>query len=133
ALVRLVPAAEIICLPAPSAFSLAAARLGWALQDVATISFCGRPLAALAPLLQPGSRILALSADAATPAAVATFLRERGFGRSRLHVSEALGGPRERIRTAIADADGLDNVNPLNLLAIEVVADPDARVIPLST
>jgi len=133
ALVRLVPAAEIICLPAPSAFSLAAARLGWALQDVATISFCGRPLAALAPLLQPGSRILALSADAATPAAVATFLRDRGFGPSPLYVLEALGGPRERIRATTADACALDSVDPLNLIAIEVVATPDARVIPLST
>ena len=79
-LARDVPAEERLCLPAPSAFSLACARLGWALQEVATISFCGRPLAALAPLLQPGARILALSADAGTPEAIAAFLRARGFG-----------------------------------------------------
>lgn len=132
-LVRIVPPTEIVCVPAPSAFSLAAARLGWALQETATISFCGRPLAALAPLLQPGSRILALSADAATPAGVAAFLRERGFGESWLHVLEALGGKRERIRTTVADDYSLDRVDPLNLVAIEVAAGPAARIIPLST
>src|ERR1700679_3492367 len=70
---------EMLCLPAPSAFSLACARLGWSLPDVATISFCGRPLAAVLPLLQPNARILALSADATTPAAVADLLCRNGF------------------------------------------------------
>jgi precorrin-6Y C5,15-methyltransferase (decarboxylating) len=128
-----VPPAEIMCVPAPSAFSLAAARLGWALQNTATISFCGRPLAALAPLLQPASRIFALSADETTPASVAEFLRERGFGVSRVYVLEALGGGRERIRATTADQYALDAVDALNLVAIEVVAGPDARLIPLST
>jgi precorrin-6Y C5,15-methyltransferase (decarboxylating) len=132
-LARMVPVEEIICLPAPSAFSLGCARLGWALQEVTTLSLCGRPLAALVPHLQPGERILALSADAATPAAVAALLRERGFGASRLHVLEALGGPRERLRTATADEYGPDGVNPLNLIAIEAAADPGAPVVPLSS
>ncbi|MBV9757656.1 MAG: precorrin-6y C5,15-methyltransferase (decarboxylating) subunit CbiE [Alphaproteobacteria bacterium] len=131
-LARAVPMAEILCIPARSAFSLAAARLGWALQDCATISFCGRPLAALAPLLQPGSRVLALSADAATPASLAGYLRERGFGPSRLHVLEALGGPRERIRSATADTFSIVDVHALNLVAIELSPGPGARVIPLS-
>lgn len=132
-LARAVPMAEMLCLPAPSAFSLAAARLGWALQDTATISFCGRPLDALAPLLQPGSRVLALSADAGTPANVAAHLCARGFGPSRLHVLQALGGPRERIRTATADDFSVGEVNPLNLVAIEAAAGPEAKIIPLAT
>jgi precorrin-6Y C5,15-methyltransferase (decarboxylating) len=127
-----VPVAETFCLPAPSAFSLACARLGWALQDAATISFCGRPLEPLAPLLQPGARILALSADAATPAALASFLRYRGFGPSVLYLLEALGGGNERQRSATADAFNFNDVQALNLVAIEVVAGPDARVIPLA-
>ena len=131
-LARDVPAAELLCLPAPSAFSLACARLGWALQEVATISFCGRPLAALAPLLQPGARILALSADAGTPAAIAAFLRDRGFGPTRLHVLEALGGPRERIRSTTAQDFAADEVAALNMVALEVTAGPGARVIPLA-
>jgi precorrin-6Y C5,15-methyltransferase (decarboxylating) len=131
-LANLVPPSETICVPAPSAFSLASARLGWAMQEVGTVSFCGRPLAAILPLLQPGARLLALSADASTPSAVAALLAANGFGPSVLHVLEALGGPRERIRTATASNGPPAGVGRLNLLAIEVVAGPDARVLPLS-
>ena len=94
-----VPAEETICIPAPSSLSLACALLGWALDDVATVSLCGRPIVTLAPWLQPKRRVLALSADATTPAAVARYLSARGFERSMLHVLEALGGPRERMRS----------------------------------
>ncbi len=73
-LARHVPAEETICVPAPSSLSLACARLGWPLDDVATISLCGRPIATLAPSLQPQRRLLVLSADATTPAALARYL-----------------------------------------------------------
>ncbi len=132
-LVRHVAAAETRCIPAPAAFTLACAALGWAMQDCETLSFCGRPLQALLPALQPGARILALSADATTPAAVAMLMDSRGFGPSRLHVLEALGGPHHRVRTAAAASFALDGVHPLNMLGIEVLAAPGARVIPLAT
>ena len=127
-----IPMDETLCLPAPSAFSLAGARLGWAMRQTATLSFCGRPMEPLAPLLQPGRKILALSADAATPAALARYLEARGFGPSRLHVLEALGGPRERIRSVTADSFTIDAIDALNLVAIEVVAGLGARIIPLT-
>ena len=66
-LLRHVPIEETLCLPAPSAFSLAAARLGWSLQDCATLSLHGRPLEAIIPHLQPGARLLALSWDGPRP------------------------------------------------------------------
>jgi precorrin-6B C5,15-methyltransferase / cobalt-precorrin-6B C5,C15-methyltransferase len=128
-----VPAEETICVPAPSSLSLACARLGWALDDIATVSLCGRPLETLAPSLQPKRRVLALSADATTPAAVARYLSARGFERSTLHVLEALGGPRERVRSTTADRFGFNDVEALNLIAIEVEASPGAKVIPLSS
>ena len=131
-LAGLVALEEIQTLPAPSAFSLACARLGWALQDTATISFCGRPLAAIAPLLQPGARILALSADAATPAQLAALLSASGFSPSRLHLLEALGGPSERIRTTTAQAGLPDDISPLNLVGVEVSALAGARILPLT-
>jgi precorrin-6Y C5,15-methyltransferase (decarboxylating) len=127
-----VPAEETLCIPAPSAFSLACARLGWALADLAALSLCGRPLATLIPHLQPDARLLVLSADATTPAAVARLLCARGFGGSRLHVLEALGGPRERMRMFAASGTLADDIDALNLLAIELVAEPDARVLPLA-
>ncbi|MBV9117769.1 MAG: precorrin-6y C5,15-methyltransferase (decarboxylating) subunit CbiE [Acetobacteraceae bacterium] len=132
ALARVVPVAETLTVPAPSAFSLACARLGWALQEVATLSFCGRPLEAILPRLQPNARILALSEDAATPAAILTLLRRHGFGRSVVHVMEALGGPRERVRRVLAHSDLPADINPLNLVAIEVVATRTARIVPLT-
>ena len=131
-LARHVPASETRCIPAPAAFTLACAALGWAMQDCEALSFCGRPLGALIPALQPGARVLALSADAGTPAAVSALMAERGFGPSRLHVLEALGGPQQRIRTSNAAGFALDAVHPLNMLGIEVVATAGAHVVPLA-
>jgi len=132
-LAALVDQGEMRCLPAPSAFALARARLGWSAQDVATISFCGRPIETVAGLLQPGGRVLALSADETTPGLIAALLRARGFGPSVMHVMEALGGQRERVRAVSADAFGLNDVHRLNLVAIEVHAGPEARIIPLAS
>jgi len=131
-LVTLVTSGEWRCLPQPSAFSLAAARLGWLQQDIKLVSLHGRSLGRLVPHLAGGARIFALSWDGRTPKVVADLLVERGFGSSRLTVLEALGGPRERVRTVAARVFDLDGIDPLNTIAIEVVAEPDARVLGLT-
>ncbi len=125
-LARLVAEDEMRCFPQPSAFALATARLGWAFQDCAALSLCGRPIETLVPALQPGARVLALSADAATPGAVAALLGRRGIGASRIIVLEAMGGPRERIRAARADGFDIADIDALNTLAIEVAGQGDA-------
>jgi len=132
-LAQAVPAEEILCLPAPSAFSLAAARLAWSLPDLACVTLCGRPLEALAPHLQPGRRLLVLSADETTPGKVAAYLTGRGFGDSQIHLLEALGGPAERWRQTRAKNFWIPDANRLNLLGIELAAAPEARVIPLAS
>ncbi|RUU73880.1 precorrin-6y C5,15-methyltransferase (decarboxylating) subunit CbiE [Mesorhizobium sp. M7A.F.Ca.MR.362.00.0.0] len=132
-LARKVKQQEMHVIPAPSAVSLAAARLGWALQDIETVSLHGRPLDLIRPLLQPRARILALTSDAEAPAAIARLLTELDFGASRLTILEALGGPSEDHHTIRADAFDLENINPLNVLAIEVESGPDARVLPLTS
>jgi precorrin-6Y C5,15-methyltransferase (decarboxylating) len=129
-LARAVPMAEMMCLPAPSAFSLACARLGWALPEVETISFCGRPLEAVRPLLQPGARVLALSADHTTPAALAELLTRWGFGETRITVLEALGGPDEDSFTFKALKSIHDPVARLNLMALEVAGGPALPMAP---
>jgi precorrin-6Y C5,15-methyltransferase (decarboxylating) len=131
-LARHISADEILCLPQPSAFSLAAARLGWAQQDCVLATLHGRPLERIAPLLQPGARILVLSWDERTPGALADLLVRRHMGASRLTVCEAMGGPRERLRSVTAAAFALDDIAALNTIALEVVADPGARVRPLT-
>ena len=128
-LLRHVPAAETLIIPAPSSFALAAARLGWALQDVACLSCCGRPVEALRPYLHEGARLLVLCADASTPAAVATLLRSHGFVASTLHLMEALGGARERIRAVAPDALPAD-IAALTLLAIEASGAPGLSLAP---
>jgi len=115
--------------PAPSAFSLAAARIGWALPETVLLSVHGRALDRIRPHLHPGAHILALTSDADGPAALAQLLIDTGFGESRLTVLEALGGANERIRTAAAANFDLGNIAALNTVAIDVVASPDARTI----
>ena len=117
---RLVPPAEIHAFPQASAFSLACARLGWPLAECGLVTLHGRALTRIVPHLQPGARLLVLSWDGATPAALAALLCERGFGAATLTVLEAMGGPRERIRSAQADGFDLDTVDPLNTVAIAV-------------
>ncbi len=129
-LARHIAAREMIVVPAPSAFSLAAARLGWSLQRTVLLSLHGRMLDLIRPHLQPASDILALTSDGDGPAALARLLVEAGFGASRLTVLEALGGPRERIRTTTAAGYEFGTTDPLNVVAIEVTAASDARVVP---
>jgi precorrin-6Y C5,15-methyltransferase (decarboxylating) len=128
-LARHVAAAETVVVPAPSAFSLAAARLNWALPDTSLISLHARALDLVRPHLQPGARVLALTSDGAAPAALARLLADSGFGATRVTVLEALGGPRERVRATTAGAFDLGTVDDLNIVALEVVAAPGARII----
>jgi precorrin-6B C5,15-methyltransferase / cobalt-precorrin-6B C5,C15-methyltransferase len=129
-LARHIEPREMIVLPAPSAFSLAAARLGWSLPDTVMLSLHGRSLDLIRPHLQPGARILILTSGGGDPAALAQLLTQSGFGQSGLTVLEALGGPRESIRSTTAAAFALAIVDALNTVAIEVAAAPDARILP---
>lgn len=132
-LARHVSVAEMEVVPSPSAFSLAAARLAWPLSETVTLSLHGKPLDLIRPWLHPGARLLALTSDAAGPAGLARLLAEAGFGSSRLIVLEALGGPSERRRESSAGTFGLADINPLNLVAVEVSADSGARILPCAS
>ncbi len=128
---EVVRAEETAVFAAPSSFSLAAGRMGWAVQDAGLISLCGHPVETLLPHLQPSQRLIVLSADETTPNAVARLMSERGFGASAIAVLEALGGPSERIRTCRADAFDLADIARLNTMAITVSAASGARTIPV--
>ena len=132
-LAQKIDAREMIVVPAPSAFSLAAARLGWSLPQTTLVSLHGRTLDLVRPHLQPGARVLALTSDGDGAVALARLLTELGFGASRLTVLEALGGPRERIRTIAAADFEFGIVDALNTVAIEVEASVGARIIARST
>jgi precorrin-6Y C5,15-methyltransferase (decarboxylating) len=129
-LARRIDIREMLVIPAPSAFGLAAARLGWSLQQTALLSVHGRSLDLIRPHLQPGARILALTSDGQGPGALAKLLAQSGFGASHITVLEALGGSYERVRTTTAAAFDFGAVDVLNTVAIEVEAAPDARILP---
>ncbi len=131
-LARQLPATELRVLPAPSSLSLAAARLGWALQEVACLSLVARPLAALQAQVHDGRRLLVLSNDGDSPAAIARLLNARGFGASRLSVLEHLGGPLERRLDGLAGDWSLPRAADLNLVAVECRAGAGAVRLPLT-
>ena len=131
-LMRDLDKAEMRVIPSPSAFSLAASRLGWALQEVATISLHGRSVHGLASHVQPGNKILALTSTGRTVVEAAQILSARGFGRSEMHVLEHIGGPDERIKVLRADRIAADKPNfaDFNTLAIACEAQPGAVLLP---
>jgi precorrin-6B C5,15-methyltransferase / cobalt-precorrin-6B C5,C15-methyltransferase len=129
-LARYVDAREMVVVPAPSAFSLTAARLGWSLPQAVLLSLHGKNLDLIRPHLQPGARIIALTSDGAGPATLAKILTQNGFGASRLTILEALGGPCERVQSTPAAGYEFGTVEALNTVAIEVEAAPGARVLP---
>jgi len=129
-LARHFPIGEMTILPHPGAFSLAAARLGWAIADCAVLSLHGRPVDTLRLHLAPHRRLLLLSEDGTTPRAVAHLLTELGWGPTRLTVFEHLGGPREAAVCEEAQHWGERQSADLNTIAVECRAGPEAR--PLS-
>jgi precorrin-6B C5,15-methyltransferase / cobalt-precorrin-6B C5,C15-methyltransferase len=124
-LVRLLGADRVRVLPHLSSVSLAAARLGWPLDDVELVSLVGRPREVLHPLLQPGRRVLALVAEPTAAADVRALLATRGFGGSPVTLLADLGGPDEVVRPA----DGRPH-SRLAILAIECRLDPGAPPLP---
>ncbi|WP_168596189.1 precorrin-6y C5,15-methyltransferase (decarboxylating) subunit CbiE [Rhizobium sp. SG570] len=129
---RHIPASEMSVIPAPSSFSLAASRLGWPLQDVTVLSLHGRSIDLIRPHLHPGRRILALTSDGKGPVDLAALLLAVGFGQSTLTVLEALGGPHEKVSQQKAADFALVDINDLNICGIEVKADANARILPVS-
>lgn len=121
---------EWVAIPAPSTFTLAAARLGWPLQDVACLGLHAAPPERLRPHLTPGRRVLALLRDGDAVATLADYLTRRGFGPSTLHVLEALGGPRERVRSAMADTLSLSDI--VHPVAVGIECAGDGAALPLT-
>lgn len=118
-------------LPAPSTFTRAASALGWPLEDTLCTGLHAAPLAQLRPQLAPGLRAIVLLRDGAAVVELATYLASEGFDDSTLHVCEALGGPREKIRTLkVSDAQEGGFAHPV-CVAIEVAGQ--GATVPLAT
>ncbi len=129
-LARAVPLSEMIIVPAPSAFSLVCARLGWPMAEVETITLHGRPLELLNAYLQPGARLLILSDDGRTPAQVAKALAARNYGPSRMWVFAHMDGKSEKLTEGTAATWRARKIADLNTIAVECVAKAGATLLP---
>ncbi len=99
------------------------------MADVETLTVHGRPVEQMIAFIQPDARLLILTTGAETPAQIARFLTERGFGRSPMTVLAAMGGKDEARFDGLAES--WDHVVPaFNTLAVECVAAPDAALMP---
>jgi len=121
-LLRRVAIDEMIIIPAPSAFSLACARLGWSLTEVETLSLCGRSPALLNVALYPGARLLVLSEGNHTPGVVAQLLTEHGWGESQMTVLQRMGGEQERVAVGSAATWAEQDLASLNFADLNTLA-----------
>ena len=126
---RSIDPGEITYHPQLSAFQLAAARMGWSMADVETLTVHGRPVEQMIAFIQPDARLLILTTGVETPGQIARFLSERGFGKSAMSVMAEMGGAQEARFDGVAES--WNHVVPaFNTLAVECVAAPDAALLP---
>ncbi|MDE2385842.1 MAG: precorrin-6y C5,15-methyltransferase (decarboxylating) subunit CbiE [Alphaproteobacteria bacterium] len=122
------PKAEVEIIPHVSAFSLAAAKLGWSLPDCDCFTIHGRPAANLEGFIQPDAKLLVLTQDETSVAEACRRLVTRGFETSLVTVLENLGGAAERVTEFAASQNPNLAWSPLNMLAIHCIASPQAKI-----
>ena len=132
-LLKRIPIEEIVIIPSTSTFSLICARLGWSLNEVETLSLCGRPASLLQTYIYPNAKLLILSSGKETPQTVSKILCDRQFSHSKITVLEHLGGEKERIISTMAN-QFLDfpEFAALNAIAVECIPNPEAKIKILS-
>jgi len=126
---RSIPPSEIIYHPQVGAFQLAAARMGWSMADLETLTVHGRPVEQMIAFIQPMQRLLILTTGEETPGQIAGFLSARGFGKSQMTVLAAMGGAEEARFDGLAES-WAHEVPAFNTLAVECVAANDAALMP---
>ncbi len=123
-----IPKEEVTIVPHLSAFSLAAARMGWSIPDCDSFTIHGRPAANLEAFIQPGARLLVLTEDETSIAEACRRLLARGFETSEVTVLENLGGAAEAVATFPANKIPERDWSPLNTLAIHCKAGSSAKI-----
>lgn len=126
---RSIDPGQIVYHPQLSAFQLTAARMGWSLADVETLTVHGRPVEQMIAFIQPDQRLIVLTTGAETPGQIAKFLTDRGFGKSPMTVLAAMGGEKEQRFDGLAES-WTHEVPAFNTLAVECIAAPDAALLP---
>ncbi|AZG44431.1 precorrin-6y C5,15-methyltransferase (decarboxylating) subunit CbiE [Gordonia insulae] len=126
-IVRAVGADRVHVIPTVSSATLACARLGWDLADVAIVTTVTRDVDSVGDAITDGRDLLVLSRDQDTPEQLAELLIANGFGWSAMTVLEQLGGPDERIIRGVARTWAEPAGDPLNVVAISCVGPRRSR------
>jgi len=123
---------EYQVIPSPSAFSLAAARLGWPMSSLQTLTLHGRsrPSSLIIPFIQPDVRLLALTGGSDTVHEVARHLVDKGFGQSQIHVLENMGEADEQKISFTAQNIPDTKFSDFNTLGVECIADVSSPLLP---
>lgn len=122
-LARHLDPSEWYALPGPSTFSLAAARLGWGLEQTTCLGLHAAPLTRLRPHLSQSARLIVLLRDGGAVGELALYLTTQGFEGSSLTVMEALGGPRERVTQVSVAEEMVHSFSHPVCVGIEAVGD----------
>jgi precorrin-6Y C5,15-methyltransferase (decarboxylating) len=129
--IRQLDRSEWTAQPALSSFAIAAARLGWPVEDTACLGLHAAPFTRLRPHMAAGRRALVLVRDGDAVGGLARYLGDQGFGASHLAVLEALGGPRERIRHVSASTLAFDDI--AHPVAVGIVFGGEGAVLPATS
>ena len=118
-LVETLGADQVTVIPHVSSTALARSRLGWSAETTAVVTVVGRDVHAVLRELAPARRVLVLSSDEKTPAALAALLAARGYGPSRFVVLGDLGSDYETIAETTAERFSGDAPR-LNIVALQL-------------
>lgn len=134
ALIDLLGPDEVEVQPGVSSVSLARARMGWSAESCDVVPVVDGDHDVVRRFLSPGRRLVVLSTDGTSPAAVAEALVDAGFGASRLVVLSHLGSVQERRVERVAADWGREKTPELNIVCVEChTAGATPTVLPAFT
>ena len=116
-LIEMLGAAEVRIRPAVSSVALARARMGWSEESTRLVRLRGDDLDVVRRDVFPGRRLIILSRDADSPAAVAQLLSDAGYGDSVITVLGDLDTDAES-RIDMVARDWIGSVPALNVTCV---------------
>jgi len=116
-LIEMLGAAAVRIHPAVSSVALARARMGWSEESTQLVRLRGDDLDVVRRYVFPGRRLIILSRDAESPAAVAQLLSDAGYGDSVVTVLGDLDTDAES-RIDMAARDWRGSVPALNVTCV---------------
>lgn len=122
-LLRIFDRQHIEFIPHLSAFTLAAARMGWSLSHHNTkcLTIHGRPIENIFLHLHHDAQIILLAANKYSLGEVATYLTKNNFGQSHITVLSEMGGPKESKIELIAKQYDSELPEDLNVICIKCI------------